>query len=58
MGSDLDVIRAIQSVEERYPEGGADFGWNGEYNRGWNACRVEVLKSVLAALNFKEAGRG
>ncbi len=28
---------------ERQPVGGPNYGWLGEYNRGWNDCRAAVL---------------
>lgn len=29
--------------DERYSVGGDKWGWSGEYNRGWNACRAAML---------------
>ncbi len=30
--------------DERHPVGGDKWGWSGEYNRGWNACRAAMLQ--------------
>jgi hypothetical protein len=32
-------------VEKRFPVGGADYGWQGEYNRGWNDC-INTMKKT------------
>jgi hypothetical protein len=30
-------------LDERHPVGGEQWGWDGEYNRGWNAYRAAML---------------
>ncbi|WP_237735402.1 hypothetical protein [Serratia fonticola] len=32
--------------DERHPVGGDKWGWDGEYNRGWNAYRAAILNHV------------
>lgn len=41
---------AQQSVvpdEIKHRIGGLDWGWEGEFNRGWNACRAAMLEQQL-----------
>ncbi|MFV8873596.1 hypothetical protein ABQ345_09335 [Serratia fonticola] len=33
-------------MDERHPVGGDKWGWDGEYNRGWNAYRAAMLNHV------------
>lgn len=33
-------------LDERHPVGGEQWGWDGEYNRGWNAYRAAMLNHV------------
>lgn len=47
--SDVALYRHAQPApvvpdEIKHRIGGLDWGWEGEFNRGWNACRAAMLK--------------
>lgn len=37
---------ALRVPDERRPIGGINYGWEGEYNRGWNDCRSAILAAA------------
>ena len=52
LGEELEDFRAEQAEMQPAPVvpdeikhriGGLDWGWEGEFNRGWNACRAAML---------------
>ncbi|HDS7983466.1 TPA: DUF551 domain-containing protein [Klebsiella pneumoniae subsp. pneumoniae] len=48
--SDVALYRHAQPVpvvpnEIKHRIGGLDWGWEGEFNRGWNACRAAMLEA-------------
>ncbi|EPC5233045.1 DUF551 domain-containing protein [Klebsiella quasipneumoniae] len=49
--SDVALYRHAQPVpvvpnEIKHRIGGLDWGWEGEFNRGWNACRAAMLQEL------------
>lgn len=49
--SDVALYRHAQPVpvvpdEIKHRIGGLDWGWEGEFNRGWNACRAAMLAAA------------
>ncbi len=47
-GKGIPLYRHAQPVpvvmdEIKHRIGGLDWGWEGEFNRGWNACRAAML---------------
>ncbi|WP_368292213.1 DUF551 domain-containing protein [Klebsiella pneumoniae] len=59
--SDVALYRHAQPVpvvpdEIKHRIGGLDWGWEGEFNRGWNACRAAMLQpGALISEDTKQA---
>lgn len=55
LGEELEDLRAEQDESQlaavvpdeiKHRIGGLDWGWEGEFNRGWNACRAAMLAAA------------
>lgn len=41
--------------EIKHRIGGLDWGWEGEFNRGWNACRAAMLQELKKVQELKRS---